>query len=122
MILMVEFTGKTPEEVADKVEMLRVDYRHFNMAMERDDTENKAEKFWLMRRRAFDVLRKKVHDKHTAAFVDDLVVRPEYLQEFLPRLNRIVKKHKLYSPVQGHIGDGNFHRERIASQVIDETE
>ena len=42
MILMVEFTGKTPEEVADKVEMLRVDYRHFNMAMERDDTENKA--------------------------------------------------------------------------------
>jgi FAD/FMN-containing dehydrogenase len=109
MVLMVEFTGQTLQEVEDKIDKLRVDFRHYNMAMERDETEAKSQKFWLMRRHAFNLLRKKVKDKHTAPFIDDLVVNPEYLPEFLPQLRRIITKYKLQSTVQGHIGDGNFH-------------
>lgn len=109
MILMVEFTGQTQEEVEDKIDKLRIDFRRFNMTMERNETEAKSQKFWLMRRHAFNLLRKKVKDKHTAPFIDDLVVRPEYLPEFLPKLRRIIKKYKLNSTIQGHIGDGNFH-------------
>ncbi len=109
MVLMVEFTGQTVEEVEDKIDKLRIDFRHYNMTMERDETEAKSEKFWLMRRHAFNLLRKKVKDKHTAPFIDDLVVQPKYLPEFLPKLRRIIKKYKLNSTVQGHIGDGNFH-------------
>jgi FAD/FMN-containing dehydrogenase len=55
------------------------------------------------------LLRKKVKDKHTAPFIDDLVVSPPYLPEFLPQLRAIVKKYKLLATVQGHVGDGNFH-------------
>lgn len=109
MILMVEFTGQTVEEVEDKIDKLRIDFKHYNMTMERNETEAKSQKFWLMRRHAFNLLRKKVKDKHTAPFIDDLVVRPEYLPEFLPKLRRIVKKYKLNATIQGHIGDGNFH-------------
>lgn len=109
MVLMVEFTGQTQQEVEDKIDKLRIDFRRFNMTMERDETEAKSQKFWLMRRHAFNLLRKKVKDKHTAPFIDDLVVRPEYLPEFLPKIRRIIKKYKLNSTVQGHIGDGNFH-------------
>jgi FAD/FMN-containing dehydrogenase len=109
MVLMVEFTGQTVQEVEDKIDKLRIDFRHYNMTMERDETEAKSQKFWLMRRHAFNLLRKKVRDKHTAPFIDDLVVRPEFLPEFLPKLRRIIKKYKLNSTIQGHIGDGNFH-------------
>lgn len=110
MVLMVEFTGETPEEVEDKIDKLRIDFRRYDMAMEKDETEKQAQKFWLMRRHAFQLLRKKVKDKHTAPFIDDLIVRPEYLPEFLPKLRRILKKHKLNgTTIQGHIGDGNFH-------------
>ncbi len=110
MVLMVEFTGQTVEEVEDKIDKLRIDFRRFGMAMEKDETEAKAAKFWLMRRHAFQLLRKKVKDKHTAPFIDDLIVRPEYLPEFLPKLRRVLKKHKLSgTTIQGHIGDGNFH-------------
>lgn len=109
MVLLVEFTGQTQQEVDDKIDKLRIDFRHFNMTTERDETEAKSQKFWLMRRHAFNLLRKKVKDKHTAPFIDDLVVRPEYLPEFLPRLRKIVNKYELQSTVQGHIGDGNFH-------------
>lgn len=109
MILMVEFNGQTVQEVEDKIDMLRVDLRHYKMAMERDETEAKSQKFWIMRRQAFNLLRQKVKEKHTAPFIDDLVVAPPYLPEFLPKLRKIVKKYKLLATIQGHIGDGNFH-------------
>lgn len=109
MILMVEFTGQTPEEVEDKIDKLRIDFRRFNMTMERNETEAKSEKFWLMRRHAFNLLREKVRDKHTAPFIDDLTVRSEFLPEFLPKLRRIIKKYKFDATIQGHLGDGNFH-------------
>ena len=77
--------------------------------MEEDETEQKSRKFWLMRRESFNLLRSKVKDKHTAPFIDDLVVPPERLAEFLPQLRDIIKKYKLLATIAGHLGDGNFH-------------
>ena len=62
-----------------------------------------------MRRQSFNLLRSKVKDKHTAPFIDDLVVPPEHLTEFLPKLRKIIKKYKLLATIAGHMGDGNFH-------------
>jgi len=114
MILMVEFNGETENEVRDKVKTLHRELKQYHAryeinGFEEDPTEGRAEKFWIMRRYAFQVLRKKVKDKHTAPFIDDLVVSPPYLVEFLPKIRRIVKKYKLFATIQGHIGDGNFH-------------
>ena len=114
MVLMVEFNGDTEEEVRQKVKTLHKELGHMRAryeinGFEEDPTEGKAEKFWIMRRYAFQVLRKKVKDKHTAPYIDDFIVAPEFLQEFLPQLRNIIKKYKLFSTIQGHIGDGNFH-------------
>lgn len=62
-----------------------------------------------MRRYSFQILRSKVKDKHTAPFIDDLVVRPEYLAKFLPQMRKIIKKYRLFATIAGHMGDGNFH-------------
>jgi FAD/FMN-containing dehydrogenase len=114
MILMVEFNGETEEEVREKIKALHRELGQYRAryeinGFEEDATEGKSEKFWLMRRHSFNLLRKKVKDKHTAPFIDDLVVSPPYLPEFLPQLRAIVKKYKLLATVQGHVGDGNFH-------------
>jgi len=116
LILMVEFNGETHQEVHDKIHALRESLRlknkrfHYEItADEADDTEEKSEKFWLMRRKSFQLLRSKVKDKHTAPFIDDLVVDPKYLPEFLPRLQVIIRKYKLFATIAGHMGDGNFH-------------
>ncbi len=114
MILMVEFNGATEDEVRQKIKALHRELKHVRAryeinGFEEDPTEGKSEKFWIMRRHSFNLLRSKVKDKHTAPFIDDLIVNPEYLVEFLPRLRRIIKKYKLFATVQGHIGDGNFH-------------
>ena len=111
MILLVEFTGETPEEVTAKVHNARKDFEQFKnfTFMEENDTEAKSKKFWLMRRESFNLLRSKVHDKHTAPFIDDFVVPPERLSEFLPKLRVLIKKYSLFATIAGHLGDGNFH-------------
>ncbi len=109
LILMVEFNGNTQEEVNQKIDALRTDLKPYGMAMERDETAAKSQKFWIMRRQSFNLLRSKVKDKHTAPFIDDLVVNPPHLREFLPRLRAIIKKYKLNATIAGHMGDGNFH-------------
>lgn len=112
MVLLVEFNGETPEEVAEKVSNMRKDLHEFRhqALFEEDETEAKAKKFWIMRRASFKLLREKVKDKHTAPYIDDLIVKPEHLTKFLPELREIIyKKYKLLATIAGHMGDGNFH-------------
>jgi FAD/FMN-containing dehydrogenase len=110
LILLIEFTGATPEEVKRKIHTAKLDLQQFGFTyMEEDETEDKSRKFWLMRRESFNLLRSKVKDKHTAPFIDDLVVPPEKLSEFLPQLRKIIKKYRLLATIAGHMGDGNFH-------------
>lgn len=114
LVLMVEFDGDTEQEVRDKVRALHKELSHLKgryeiNGFEETPTEAKSEKFWIMRRRSFQLLRSKVKDKHTAPFIDDLIVNPEHLAEFLPKIRHIIKKYKLFATIAGHMGDGNFH-------------
>ena len=110
LILMIEFTGNTVEEVEEQIIAMQNDLKPYRMLyMERDETEAKANKFWLMRRESFNLLRQKVKDKHTAPFIDDLVIPPPRLPEAWPQLRRILKKYGLLATIAGHMGDGNFH-------------
>ena len=110
LILMIEFNGHSVDEIDAKIDTLKTELEHFNFTyLERDDTEDKAQKFWIMRRESFNLLRQKVKDKHTAPFIDDFVVPPAHLSEFLPKLQKIINKYKLLATIAGHMGDGNFH-------------
>lgn len=111
MILLIEFTGETQNEVDLKLDQMNKELKdkYKFEGIEDDDTEAKAWKFRIMRRESFNLLRKKVKDKHTAPFIDDLVVNPEYLVKFLPELRKIINKYNLLATIAGHVGDGNFH-------------
>lgn len=111
MVLIAEFNANTDQEVADKVHKLKLDMNEFghDCLFEEDETEQQERKFQIMRRESFNLLRNKVHDKHTAPFIDDLVVPPKHLPEFLPKLRKIINKYKLVATIAGHMGDGNFH-------------
>lgn len=114
LVLMVEFNGDSEAEVREKVRALHTDLKdkrakYLINGFEETPTEGKSEKFWVMRRYSFQLLRSKVKDKHTAPFIDDFVVPPAHLAEFLPKLRKIIKKYKLFATIAGHMGDGNFH-------------
>ena len=114
LILMVEFNGDSEAEVRQKVRDLHKSLSKYRAryeinGFEEDPTEGSSEKFWIMRRYSFQILRSKVKDKHTAPYIDDFIVPPEHLPEFLPQLQQIIKKYKLFATIAGHMGDGNFH-------------
>lgn len=114
LVLMVEFNGDSEDEVRQKITNLHRDLkkkraRYEINGFEETPTAGKSEKFWIMRRNSFQILRSKVKDKHTAPYIDDLIVPPENLPEFLPKIRKIIKKYKLFATIAGHMGDGNFH-------------
>ncbi len=120
LVLMVEFSGDSEDEVRQKISTLHRELASYERTarraaryeingIEETPTAGKSEKFWIMRRNSFQILRSKVKDKHTAPFIDDFIVPPKNLAEFLPKLRKIIKKYKLFATIAGHMGDGNFH-------------
>lgn len=107
--LLVEFEGDTQGEVISKVESLKRQISHYNLKMSLAEKNSQAEKYWVIRRESFNLLRKNVKDKHAAPFIDDFIVPPSTLIEFFPQLTRILDKYNLLYTIAGHMGDGNFH-------------
>ncbi|MFT5359989.1 MAG: FAD/FMN-containing dehydrogenase [Candidatus Paceibacteria bacterium] len=72
-----------------------------------------AEKYWQIRHDSFKLLTEHSKDKstgsRTAPFIDDIVIDPKYLPEYLPRLIKILDEYDLLYTVAGHIGQGNLH-------------
>lgn len=109
MVLQIDFTGDDPEELKNKIAKLQEKLKPLHPRT-RIAIGKQEEKYWAIRRESFNLLRKKIRDKHTAPFVDDFVVEPKYLPEFLPKVNAIFKKYpSLIYTVAGHVGNGNFH-------------
>lgn len=109
LVLQIDFTGNNIEELQSKIQQLKEKLKPFHPQI-RIATENQEEKYWAIRRESFNLLRKKIRNKHTAPFIDDFVVKPEFLSKVLPEVSRLIKKYPgfIYT-IAGHVGDGNFH-------------
>src|SRR3990167_7296186 len=109
LILLAEFTGNSIAEVDEKIEAAKTDLQSLKIKMRATRNEKEARKYWVMRRESFNLLRHHIRGLRTAPFIDDFVVKPEKLPEFLPKLNQILSEYSLIYTVAGHVGDGNFH-------------
>ncbi len=107
--LLVEFDSNDPADIAQRIEHLRDILSAYPVRMELAETDQKALNFWTIRRESFNLLRNNVKNKHTAPFIDDFIVKPEFLLEFFPKLIKILVDHGIDYTIAGHMGDGNFH-------------
>ncbi len=109
LILIAQFTGETGKEAEALAREAQKSLVMFHVKSNVTHSEKEGEKYWIIRRESFSLLRHHMHGLRTAPFIDDFVVRPEYLPEFLPRLYKILDATKLLFTIAGHVGDGNFH-------------
>ncbi len=109
MVLMAEFTAKTGEEAYQLAEEAREKLADLNLESKTTKSAWEASKYWAMRRESFNLLRKHIKGLRTAPFIDDIIISPDKLGEFLPKLYGILEKQELTYTVAGHVGDGNFH-------------
>jgi FAD/FMN-containing dehydrogenase len=129
LVLMAEFTADTDEEALRKAVAAQTSLKQLHEKTRVTKTENDEHKYWVIRRESFNMLRKHVHGVRTAPFIDDFVVRPEKLPEFLPKLYAVLEPYKkeLVYTIAGHVGDGNFHiiplmdlKKERAHEIIEE--
>ena len=109
LVLQVEFTGGDPKILEQKVALLKQKIAPLH-PITRVAVQNQEKKYWLIRRESFNLLRKKVRDKHTAPFIDDFVIMPHDIPEVIPKVVSMIKKYpEFVYTIAGHVGDGNFH-------------
>lgn len=115
LFLEAEFTGDTEEEIYRKAYAAQKDLQEFGLKtrVTKGETQMEADKeekkYWTVRRESFNLLRHHAHGRRTAPFIDDIVVRPEKLPEFLPKLDDVMDDYDLIYTIAGHVGNGNFH-------------
>ena len=109
LILLVEFAGETDADADKMCLKLKEKIANFKLKVHITRSEAEAGKYWDIRRESFSLLRKHVAGRRTAPFIDDIIVRPEFLPKFIPELNSILDKYDLTYTIAGHAGDGNFH-------------
>lgn len=109
MVLLAEFTGKGNGDITAKALEAQKEADKHGIPTHLTKNAKEVEKYWTIRRESFALLREHVHGKHTAPFIEDIIVNPEHLPEFLPKLYEILDQYKLTYTVAGHIGSGNLH-------------
>jgi FAD/FMN-containing dehydrogenase len=109
LIVLVEVAGKTEGEVKEKLFEIKKAVEPFGFPIHIAKSSSEADKYWRIRRESFNLLRKHVQGKRTAPFIDDVIVNPEHLPEFMPKLQAMLESAGFVYTIAGHVGNGNFH-------------
>ena len=111
LILMAEFAEDTIEEADRRAAVARDALAGLDVQTKIEKNEKESEKYWIVRRESFNLLRKNLHGLVSSPFIDDFVVPPASYPTFLPKLNALLDEYKanMIYTVAGHIGDGNIH-------------
>lgn len=109
LIVLVEVAGTTETEVKNKLLEIKEGVAEYGFPVHIARNASEAEKYWRIRRESFNLLRKHVHGKRTAPFIDDVIVPPAVLPEFMPKIQKILDDAGFVYTIAGHVGNGNFH-------------
>ena len=110
-LLMVEFSGDEPGEVADRVERLQRRLQGvagLTAAVPALDAALR-EPLWNLRRAAMPLLYGMRGDRKPVTFVEDCAVAPARLPEFVARFREVLRSHGTDGAFYGHASVGCLH-------------
>jgi len=108
--IMVKFDGDTKEETRKQI---KETYEHLiargitKTRIVKDD--NQEDVFWRIRGSSYTLAKLTKQANRPAAFLEDIVVPPEEISEFIMSVQEILAQHHLQYAVHGHGGNGHFH-------------
>ncbi len=111
VVLLAEFVGDDEASVIKQAADAEQNIRsHFNLPTHISKSHAESQKYWTIRRESYNLLRQHNARKISAPFIEDIIVHPDQLPEFMPRLDAILAKYPdfVYT-IAGHAGDANFH-------------
>ncbi|MFO0852588.1 MAG: FAD-linked oxidase C-terminal domain-containing protein [Gemmataceae bacterium] len=110
-VLMVEFTGDTPAEVADKADKLAAKLRGIPGLTACVVATDPAlrDPLWALRGASVPLLYGMPGDRKPVTFVEDCAVAPERLPEFAARFREVIARHGTNGAFYGHASVGCLH-------------
>ena len=110
-ILVVEFSGESPEETVDKLDKLGERMRRNGLSFATTNLVDPAaqRQVWNMREAGLGLLMNVPGDAKPLPFVEDTAVSPEKLPEFVRRFDEIVRRHDTEAGYYGHASVGCLH-------------
>lgn len=109
LVVLVEVAEESEEKVREKREKIIGAIKPFNILYRTVEKDTEEEKFWVVRRESFNLLREHVRGLRTVPIVDDFCIPPEKVPEFLPKAKKILESFGISPNIAGHAGNGNFH-------------
>jgi FAD/FMN-containing dehydrogenase len=109
LTMIIEFGGSDKKEVNEKVKLALHNLEKNKFVYKSVSSEIEKKKMWAIRRESYNLLRSHSDGKEIATFIEDVVVPPNMLFEFLPKINDILHSYDLRYSIAGHAGSGNFH-------------
>lgn len=109
LVLMAEFAESTQEAAYEKATRAREELTRMGIRCRIAKNEFEAQKYWIIRRESFSLLRRNLKGLYAAPFIDDIIIPVDAYPAFIPKLTALLSEHKLVYTIAGHIGDGNFH-------------
>lgn len=109
LVIIAEFAGDDEADVVGRTKQAVALMRSRGLKARLTTSERESHKYWTIRRQSFQVIRSHAKGKRTTPFIDDFIVPPERMPEFLPRLYAVLAPYRLTLTIAGHVGNGNFH-------------
>lgn len=111
LVLLAEFTSDSWLGARKKAQDAAEDLAGLPVSWRVTKNQEEEEKYFAIRRASFQLLHEHPQGKTAAAFIDDIIVMPEDLPQFLPRLQNLLEPYEddIIYTIAGHVGDANFH-------------
>ena len=111
-VLLVEFLTDSREANEASIEAVRRRIIHeLRLAFGAIDAYDpkEQERLWMVRKRAVQILQRLPGPTRITAFIEDVVVPPKRLVEYIKGLREIFTRFGVEAAVYGHAGDSNLH-------------
>ncbi len=112
--LLVEFHGNGNRLMQNKINEFEFRVSQMSRVIESTNDNMRIEKLWNERKNALNnVLKLTVGSRKPLGTIEDTVLDPSLLVDFVNFLIRVYKKYNVDYAVYGHAGDGNLHTRPI---------
>ncbi len=111
-VLLVEQSGDDAAAVRDRLTRM-VDHvrrkKHLAFDVRQAFDRDEVDLYWQLARQVVPTLHRVKGSARPLPFVEDLVVPPAGLPDFLVRMQNTLKRHQVTASLYGHVGHGQLH-------------
>ena len=109
LVLLAEFDNASQLQQTLATRRTQRIFKRLGTGQRLATTPDEQERLWKIRREAAAVIWMDGSTKKALPFIEDGVVPPEKLPQFLEKVYKLLRKYELDIAVWGHAGDANLH-------------